>query len=85
MFLFFFFCDVAEKRFDFFSFSPHFPSYLSSLRWISTIPKITRAFIGASLLSTHCLADTQRERARAREESDFNNNNSTSFLVLVII
>lgn len=32
----------------------------SSLRWISTVP-ITRAFIGASLLSTHCLADTQRE------------------------
>ena len=50
----FFFSNV------FFLFSAISLHIFSSLRWISTVP-ITRAFIGASLLSTHCLADTQRE------------------------
>jgi len=49
--------------FDFFLNFLNFASYLSSLRrWISAIP-IPRAFIGASLLSTHC-SSRHTERAK---------------------
>ncbi len=57
----FFFHFCGKKTFEKLSFFRNFALHIfSSLRWISTVP-ITRAFIGASLLSTHCLADTQRE------------------------
>ena len=58
--LIFFFFFWEKKRLKNSLFSAISLHIFSSLRWISTVP-ITRAFIGASLLSTHCLADTQRE------------------------